>query len=451
MPIRFALTAPAAFLALLLALAAPARAQAPAEARDGLPVALFTQRDGPLAAAGNAVANGFSDYFTMVNRRDGGIGGLRIAVRECETGGETARGLACYEEAKAAGAVAVSPWSADTAAALLTRTGADRVPLVAVGNGPPLAARGAVFPFAFAPPATVWDGLGVALAALMEGFGGPEGLRGKRLAYLHRDSPAGREPVRLLEALAADLGVSLRTYALRSVGGDAAADPWRAAKAGAPDYVILDGSAGLPDSPLAEAAAAGIPLNRLVALGGPGEADLRRAGPAARGFREVTWHAVTDSFPAFDQIDLLAIDAGASRTPKEEATGLLYNRGVYNAVVVAEGIRNAQRLTGTARVDGEAVRRGLEAIRLDGARWKELGLTGFAASLTLTCADHSGHQAGFLMEWTGARWVQVSDKLNPLRQRIRPHLDAAVRDFLARYAAEAGRPWPERPDPCDRP
>jgi hypothetical protein len=33
----------------------------------------------------------------------------------------------------------------------------------------------------------------------------------------------------------------------------------------------------------------------------------------------VNWHAPGDSFPAFDQIDLLVVDAGLSRTPKEVA------------------------------------------------------------------------------------------------------------------------------------
>ncbi|MFE1600915.1 ABC transporter substrate-binding protein [Methylobacterium sp. ID0610] len=428
----------------LLAASAPR-----AGAADDLAVALLTERSGPAAASGEALANGFADYFTMLNQRDRGVGGRRIAVIECETGGEIERGQACYAAAKERGAVSINPGGADLALALLGPSAADRIPLVSVAAGPSVAALGRVFPYAFSPPATVWDGLTVALAYLIDELDGPEGLQGRRIAYLHRDSPAGRDPIRMLEGLAEEFGFTLRSYALPDAPGEGTPDAWRAVKAASPDYLLLDGSAGLAGDPVTEAASAGIPLGRVIALGGPGVEALRRAGPAARGFKEITWHAATDSFPAFDQMDLLAIDAGLSRTEKSQATGLLYNRGVYAAVIVAEGIRNAQRLTGGRELDGDAVRRGLEALNLDGARWKELGLTGFAASLRLSCANHSGHLAGLVVEWNGAKWVTASDKIAPLRQRLRPRLDAAAKAFVAR-AAEAGQPWPERPDPCDR-
>ncbi|ACL60051.1 ABC transporter substrate-binding protein [Methylobacterium nodulans] len=443
MTIRHVLSA--ALAGTLLAAAAPRCAAA-----DGLSVALLTQRTGPAAVTGEALANGFSDYFTMLNQRDRGIGGQRIAVAECETGGSVERGLSCYEAAKAQGVVAVNPGGADLALALLNASAADRIPLVTVAAGPSVTALGRIFPYAFAPPATVWDGLSIALAYLIDELDGPENLQGRRIAYLHRDSAAGRDPVRMLEGLAEEFGFSLRSYALPDAPEGKAADVWRAAKAASPDYLLLDGSAGFAGDPVTDAAAAGIPLGRVIALGGPGIEALRRAGPAAKGFKEITWHAATDSFPAFDQMDLLVIDAGLSRTEKDRATGLLYNRGVYAAVVMAEGIRNAQRLAGRRIVDGDAVQRGLEAVNLDGARWKELGLTGFAASLRLSCTNHSGHLAGFVLEWNGAKWVQVSDKIAPLRQRLRPRLDSAATEFVARAATETGQPWPERPAPCDR-
>ncbi|ACA17361.1 ABC-type branched-chain amino acid transport systems periplasmic component-like protein [Methylobacterium sp. 4-46] len=425
---------------LLVGLLAAAPLPAAAE---GVAIALLTERTGPAAATGIPLANGFADYLTMLNQRDGGLGGQRVTVTECETGGNLERGLACYEEARRAGAVAINPGGVDLALALLGRSAADRIPLVSVPAGPALAAAGQRFPYAFAPPATAWDGLTVALAFLTNA---PEGLEGRRVAYLHRDTPAGRDPVPVMEGLAGELGFSLRSYALPEPPEGAGI--WRGVKAASPDILILDGSAGLAGDPVGDARAAGIPLNRVIALGSPSAEALRQAGPAARGFREITWHAATDSFPAFDQIDLLAIDAGLSRTEKDEATGLLYNRGVYAAVVTAEGIRNAQRRARGEPLDGDAVRRGLEAVQIDGARWKELGLTGFAATLRLSCGDHSGHLAGLVLEWNGAKWVQVSDKIAPLRQRLRPRLEAAARAFVE--GAAAGGPWPERPEPCER-
>jgi branched-chain amino acid transport system substrate-binding protein len=430
---------PAAIAALLLALPAPLAG--PAAAADALPLTVLTERTGPMAAAGTSLANGLSDYLAMLGRRDGGVGGSPLAVEECETGGEAARVQACYEAAVARGSIALVPGSADAALALLPRLAGDRMPLVAAGYGPAAMARGDVLPWAFAPPATVWDSLSAALAHLAQG-GSESSPEGRSLAYVHRDSPAGREPEPVLRALAAEAGLAFRAYALPD-GADESAAPWRAVRAADPDFVILDATAGLSGTPLRDAAAAGLPLNRVVTVGWTGEDDLLRPAAGARdltakGLRTVTWHAPGDSFPAFDQIDLLVIDAGLSRTPKEENAGPLYNRGVYAGVILAEGIRNAKALAGAREIDGAAMRRGLEAINLDPVRWKELGLVGFARRLRLSCADHSGRRPLTVQEWTGARWVQVGDEIPPPRERLAPHLDAAVAALAERVASETG-------------
>ncbi|KMO34884.1 branched-chain amino acid ABC transporter substrate-binding protein, partial [Methylobacterium variabile] len=433
----------------------------PAAAADGLPLTVLTRRSGPTAASGTPVANGIADYLTMLNRRDGGIGGVALDVEGGETGGELPRAVACYEAAVARGSVAGVPGSADAALALLPRLAANRTPLVAAGDGPAVMARGDALPWAFAPPATVWDALGAALAQIAQG-GSEESPQGRSLAYMHRDSPAGREPVPVLRALAAELGLGFRAYALPDeAGGEApATDPWRTARAADPDFVILDATAGLAGTPLRDAAAAGFPLNRVVTVGWTGEDDLLRPAPraesgtrdlTAKGLRTVTWHAPGDSFPAFDQIDLLVIDAGLSRTPKDEGAGPLYNRGVYAAVILAEGIRNAQALAGRRRIDGSEMRRGLEAINLDPVRWKELGLVGFARRLRLSCADHSGRRPLTVQEWTGARWVQVGDEIAPPRERLGPHLDAAVAAYAERAAAETAAPGSRSREACPTP
>ncbi|MGE7418591.1 ABC transporter substrate-binding protein [Methylobacterium tarhaniae] len=438
---------PAVIAALLTLLAGPAAAA------DGLPLTVLTERTGPMAAAGTPLANGLADYLTMLDRRDGGVGGLTLAVEECETGGEAARALACYEAAVARGSIALVPGSADAALVLLPRLASDRMPLVAVGYGPAAMARGDVLPWAFAPPTTVWDALGAALVSLAQG-GSEDSPQGRSLAYVHRDSPAGREPEPVLRALAAEAGLAFRAYALPD--GAAPEDgpsPWRAVRAADPDAVILDATAGLPGTPLRDAAAAGLALNRVVTVGWTGEDDLLRPASGARdltakGLRIVTWHAPGDSFPAFDQIDQLVIDAGLSRTPKEDSPGPLYNRGVYAGVILAEGIRNGQRLAGRPRIDGAEMRRGLEAINLDPVRWKELGLVGFARRLRLSCADHSGRRPVTVQEWTGARWVQVGDEIQPPRERLGAHLDAAVAAHAERVATETGTAGAQPRQPC---
>ena len=45
---------------------------------DELLVPTMSYRVGPYAANGTMIANGFTDYFMMLNERDGGIGGVKV-------------------------------------------------------------------------------------------------------------------------------------------------------------------------------------------------------------------------------------------------------------------------------------------------------------------------------------------------------------------------------------
>ncbi len=47
---------------------------------------MLVYRSGPYAPNGVPFANGYADYLTLVNERDGGINGVKIVFEECETG-----------------------------------------------------------------------------------------------------------------------------------------------------------------------------------------------------------------------------------------------------------------------------------------------------------------------------------------------------------------------------
>ena len=71
-----------------------------AMAQDSIYVPLMTYRTGPFAGSGQHIANGMHDYLEMLNQRDGGIGGVKLVIEECETGYDTKKGLECYEAIK---------------------------------------------------------------------------------------------------------------------------------------------------------------------------------------------------------------------------------------------------------------------------------------------------------------------------------------------------------------
>lgn len=71
----------------------------------------LSYRTGAYAANGIPFADGYEDYFTLINERDGGIGGVKAKVIECETGYNTEKGVECYESTKGQGALVYQPLS----------------------------------------------------------------------------------------------------------------------------------------------------------------------------------------------------------------------------------------------------------------------------------------------------------------------------------------------------
>ena len=113
------------------------------------------------------------------------------------------------------------------------------------------------------------------------------------------------------------------------------------------------------------------------------------------------------------------MDKGKSQVEKDKFAENLYNRGVYNSVLVAEAIRNAQKLSGKKVVTGEDVRRGLETLNISDARWKELGFANFAAPISgVNCTDHNGHAPAYMQQWDGAKWVKISDWIQPMKEKV---------------------------------
>ena len=77
----------------------------------------------------------------------------------------------------------------------------------------------------------------------------------------------------------------------------------------------------------------------------------------------------------------------------------------------------------------------------------ELGLGGFTAPMTgVSCEDHNGHGAAFMQQWDGTKWVKVSDWVAPMKDNVRPLLEAAAKDYVSK-----NQPWPKRTEPCDKP
>ena len=72
-------------------------------------------------------------------------------------------------------------------------------------------------------------------------------------------------------------------------------------------------------------------------------------------------------------------------------------------------------------------------------------MEGFAAPVRVTCDDHNGHHKVFVSEWDGTKYVKASDWMDPIREEVRPLIEAAAKDY-----AEKNTGWPKRAEPCEK-
>ncbi len=423
---------------------------APAMAQDTIFVPLFTYRTGPFAGSGQYIANGMHDYLAMLNERDGGIGGVKLLIEECETGYDTKKGLECYEAVKGRNPAMVNPWSTGITLPLIPRAAVDRIPILSTAYGLSASARGDLFPWVFNPPDTYWDGLAMILGFINKQEGGAESgsfdkLRGKKIGYLYLDAGFGKEPLPLLEQLSKDAGFELKTYPVAGADMQNQSSQWLGVRRDKPDYMVLYGWGAMNPTAVKEAVKAGFPMEKMLSIWWPAEEDARNAGPGAIGFKTLNWHGVGANYPAMQDILRLVYDKNLAQGSKDHVGDGLYNRGIYNSVLIAEAIRNAQIISGKKAVSGTEVRQGLEALDVTDARWAEIGLPGFAGALQLSCRDHNGHQPAFMQRWDGAKWVKVSDLIQPQSERLSQLLDEAATDYVGKAAG-----WPKRSESCAR-
>ena len=108
---------------------------ATAQAADGLYVPLFTYRTGPFAGSGIPYANGLTDYLKMLNERDGGVGGIKLIIEECETGYDTKKGVECYDSVKGKNPVVITPLSTGITLQVIPKAAVDKIPVFSMAYG----------------------------------------------------------------------------------------------------------------------------------------------------------------------------------------------------------------------------------------------------------------------------------------------------------------------------
>ena len=415
---------------LAIAVATAVAVATPASADLVMP--LLSYRTGPYAPNGIPFADGVTDYFNMLNERDGGIGGVPIRVLECETAYNTDKGVECYESTKGEGALYYQPLSTGITYQLIPKATADGIPVHSMGYGRTSAANGKIFSHIFNFPGTYWDAASIMVKYVLQEAGGS--LEGKKIALVYHNSAYGKEPIRTLEELAKKHGYELLLLPVDHPGQEQKAT-WLQVRKEQPDYVFMWGWGVMNQVAIKEAAAVRYPMENFIGVWwSASENDTIPAGAGADCYKAITFHGVGSDWPVYDDLKKYIYDAGKSAGAGDNHGFVLYNRGMVSAMWAAEAARTAQEIHGVADITPAMMRDGFEALDVDASRLEELGFAGFTVPVKNSCASHGGPGLGAIQQWDAdtQTWSIISDYMEADRSIV----DPLIEEDSAAYAAE---------------
>src|SRR6266571_1621482 len=392
-------------------------------------VPLLVYRTGPFAPSGIPIANGFVDYFTLVNERDGGINGVKLTWEECETQYKTDLGVECFQKLKGkgpTGAAAVNPYRTGITYPAIPKAAVDKVPVFSMGYGMTASADGRWFPWGFNFPTTYWSQASAVIRYMAQQEGGTEKLRGKKIVHIYHNSPYGKEANPTLEELARRLGFELTLLAVDSPGQEHKAT-WLQVRKINPNWIFMSGWGVMNQGAVKEAASIGFKMDHFIGnWWSANDSDVVPAGDGAKGYKGATFHAPGTNFKVHADIVKHVYDKNKGAGKKEDMGSPLYNRGVVNAMFSAEAIRIAMKGAKGQAPTPEQMRWGFENLNLTEKRLEEIGMKGFTHPIKVTCEDHEGSGPVLIEQWDGKKWNIVSDWIQPMKDVVRPKIEAAA-------------------------
>jgi branched-chain amino acid transport system substrate-binding protein len=394
---------------------------------------------GPYAPGGSGFGGGIIDYMQLLNERDGGINGVKLTWEKCETEYNNARGVECYERSKKkgpTGATVIHPLSTGITYSLIEKATADKIPVISMGYGRTSAADGRVFPYVFPLITTYWSQATVMVKYMGQKAGGMDKLKGKKIVLLYHDSAYGKEPIPVLTDMSKQYGYELTTIAVPHPGNEQQSQ-WLQIRQLRPDWVILWGWGVMNPTAIKTAARTGYPREKMIGVWWSGaEEDVVPAGSAAKGYVSAALNAPGADFPVMRDIRKYVYGKGKGEFDDISRFGSIYHtRGVVAGIVTTEAIRLAQAKFGKGKpITGEQMQWGIENLKIDEKRLKELGAVGLLPPLKVSCFDHEGSGLVKFQQWDGTKWKVITDWMEPDRQLVRAKVEADA----AQYAKEKG-------------
>nr|VFK58931.1 MAG: amino acid/amide ABC transporter substrate-binding protein, HAAT family [Candidatus Kentron sp. TUN]VFK67921.1 MAG: amino acid/amide ABC transporter substrate-binding protein, HAAT family [Candidatus Kentron sp. TUN] len=398
----------------------------------------LSYRTGPYAPNGIPYADGVADYFNLLNKRDGGINGEKIRLIECETAYNTQQGVECYENTKDKGSIVYFPLSTGISYQLIPKATADDIPLHTMGYGRTSAANGNVFTHVFNFPGTYWDAASIIVKYIGSQEGGMDKLTGKNITLIHHNSPYGKEPIRTLEKLSAKHGFTLKVLPVDHPGQEQKST-WLQIRRNRPDYILMWGWGVMNQVAIKEAASVRFPMDKFIGVWWSAhDRDVLPAGKGAHGYKAITFHGNGKDFPLYEDLNKYIFSAGEAAGEGNQIGTHLYNRGIIQALFLAEAIKTAQIIHGVNNITPAMMRDGLENLEMTEEKYAAAGLPDFSVPFKVTCENHAAPGMGAIQQWNAntKKWTLVSDFFTADRKVV----DQLIAEDSTAYAAEANIP-----------
>ena len=367
-------------------------------------------RTGPTQIVGTVLCPAMQDYYKLINSK-GGIDGWMIKGDEIDNAYKVPESIEAYERQKQMGALLMTFYGTPQTVALNARVEQDKMPTTSPGFGISAAADGARFPYLFPIAATYWSQAAAAVSFAKQQLGGE--LKGKKIAYVYYDNPAGKEAMPILEALQKQEGYDMRTFAVPPPGVEMGAQIIDITQRYRPDFIIMHLFGRSPSVALKGLKGAGYPLKHVVGLvWASAEADIQAAGGwgVAEGYNTLQFAGAGDDYPVRQEIKAMYKKDGKD-PPKEMDDTVVYNRGLLQAAVQVQALTNAVKIAGGQKPTTEQVKQGAEQI-------KDFALGGLVPPLTITATDHEGGGWVKVFGVHDGKFVQETDWLHPYRDVV---------------------------------
>ena len=406
-----------AILALALGAAAGLESPAAAQQKEVL-IGMQCDRTGATQITGVVLCPAMHDYYDLINA-GGGVEGYTIKADEIDNEYKVPQAVEAYQRHKQEGAALMTLYGTPMTVALNQRLEEDKIATTSPGFGIAAAADGTRYPYLFPIAATYWSQGAAAVEFVKNKLGG--NLKGKKIAYIFYDNPAGKEPLPIVEELQKQEGFELRTFAVPPPGVEVGAQVLDITQRYRPDFVIAHLFGRSPAAAIKAFKSNGYPLSKVVGLvWASSEADIDAAGGfgVAEGYHAMQFAGAGDDYPVRQQIKAMYKKAGKEPLDLMDKNTVYYNRGLLQAAIHVEGIRNALKANGGKPPTGTDIKNGLEQIR-------DFTLGGLVPPLEITPTDHEGGGWVQVFQVKGGKFVKETDWFRAYRDVVEHALKTA--------------------------